>query len=83
MAHAHPGAAAQLLLDQPGVERAAHLVGRLDVEHGDLAGLVIDLDLHHQRGMGKVVTGVISPVSGSTSDSGIRKMPRPAWCGPA
>jgi hypothetical protein len=53
VAHAHPGAAHQLLLHQPGVQRAADLVGRFHVQHRDLAGLVIHLDLDEHRGMGE------------------------------
>jgi len=38
-------AADELLLDELRVERAAELVGRLHVPHGDFAGLVVNLDL--------------------------------------
>ena len=49
MAHPHPGAADELLLDQFGVQRPANLVGRLHAEHRDLTRFVIDLDLDDQR----------------------------------
>ena len=34
------------------VERAAELVGRVHLDHRDLAGLVVDLDLGDEAGMG-------------------------------
>ena len=65
MAHAHPGAADDLLLDHPRIERAADLVGALQRQHRDLAGLGVDLDLGDRAGMGIAGGGRILPVSGS------------------
>ena len=52
VADAHPGAADELLLDQPRIERAAELIGAVHPHHRDFAGLVVDLDLGDQAGMG-------------------------------
>ena len=52
VADAHPRAADELLLDHFRVQRAADLEHVLDRQHGDLAGLVVDLDLGHRAGMG-------------------------------
>ena len=57
VAHAHPGAADELLLDELRVERAADLVGRLHVAYHDFAGLIVDLDLDEQGCMGKTGHG--------------------------
>ena len=51
VAHAHPGAADDLLLDHFRVQRAADLIGALQREHRHLAGLGVDLDLRHRAGM--------------------------------
>ena len=52
VAHPHPGTADELLLDELGVQGAAELVGRVHPHHRDLAGLVVDLDLGDEAGMG-------------------------------
>src|SRR3954467_14329781 len=62
---AHPGAADELLLDQARVERTAELIGRIHADHRDLAGLVVNLDLGDETGMG--VTGRRRPKAESTS----------------
>ncbi len=51
VAHAHPGAADELLLDQPRIERAPEFVGAVHAHHRDLAGLVVDLDLGDHAGV--------------------------------
>ena len=52
VAHAHPGAADELLFDQFGIDRAPDLVGAGHFQHGDFAGLVVDFDFGDQTGMG-------------------------------
>ena len=51
VAHAHPGAADQLLLDQLGVEGAAELIGAVHLRDRDIARLVVHLDIDDQRRM--------------------------------
>ena len=53
VADPHPRAADQLLFHQPGVERAAHFVSGVDLLDGDLAGFVVDGQVHHKRGVGE------------------------------
>ena len=52
MAHAHPGAADDLLMRHGGIHRPADLVGVGELQDRDLAGFVIDLDLCDGAGMG-------------------------------
>src|ERR1700760_1963620 len=52
VADTHPGAANKLLFDQSWIQRATELIGAVHAHHGDLAGLLVDLDLDDHAGMG-------------------------------
>ena len=52
VADAHPGAADELLLDQARIERPAELIGAVHPHHRHFAGLVVDLDLGDEAGVG-------------------------------
>ena len=70
VADPHPGAADELLLDQPRIERAAEFVGAVHPDHRHFAGLVVDLDLGDQAGMG--VAGRRRHLAGLGIDGGER-----------
>ena len=52
VAHAHPGAADELLFDETRIERPTKLVGAVHPHHRDFAGLVVDLDFGDEAGVG-------------------------------
>ena len=48
MAHAHPCAADELLLDELRIDGAPDFIGAGHFQHGDVPGLVVDFDLGDQ-----------------------------------
>ena len=70
VAHAHPGAADELLLDELGVERAPDFIGAGHLQHGDIAGLVVDFHFGDKAGVG--VAGRRRHLAGLRIDVGER-----------
>ena len=52
LAHAHPDRADDLAFDRNRVQRAPAIVRRPDFVNGDFAGLFVDADFGHLRGIG-------------------------------